>query len=38
VTPLAIMKGTARRSTDIFAFLTCEPNAEVARVHPKAML
>jgi putative SOS response-associated peptidase YedK len=21
----------------IFAFLTCEPNAEVARVHPKAM-
>jgi putative SOS response-associated peptidase YedK len=24
-------------TTDIFAFLTCEPNAEVARVHPKAM-
>jgi putative SOS response-associated peptidase YedK len=24
-------------STDIFAFLTCEPNAEVGRVHPKAM-
>jgi hypothetical protein len=23
--------------TDIFAFLTCEPNVEVARVHPKAM-
>jgi putative SOS response-associated peptidase YedK len=24
-------------TTDIFAFLTCEPNAEVRRVHPKAM-
>jgi putative SOS response-associated peptidase YedK len=24
-------------TADIFAFLTCEPNAEVARVHPKAM-
>ena len=24
-------------TTDVFAFLTCEPNAEVARVHPKAM-
>jgi putative SOS response-associated peptidase YedK len=24
-------------TTDIFAFLTCEPNAEVGRVHPKAM-
>jgi putative SOS response-associated peptidase YedK len=24
-------------TTDIFGFLTCEPNAEVARVHPKAM-
>src|ERR1700756_243250 len=22
-------------NADIFAFLTCEPNAEVARVHPK---
>ena len=24
-------------TTDIFASLTCEPNAEAARVHPKAM-
>ena len=24
-------------TSDIFAFLTCEPNAEVGRVHPKAM-
>ncbi|TFV74603.1 hypothetical protein E4K64_17310 [Bradyrhizobium frederickii] len=24
-------------TTDVFAFLTCEPNAEVKRVHPKAM-
>jgi putative SOS response-associated peptidase YedK len=24
-------------TTDIFGFLTCEPNVEVARVHPKAM-
>jgi putative SOS response-associated peptidase YedK len=24
-------------TTDIFAFLTCEPNAEVGKVHPKAM-
>jgi putative SOS response-associated peptidase YedK len=24
-------------TTDLFAFLTCEPNAEVGRVHPKAM-
>jgi putative SOS response-associated peptidase YedK len=24
-------------TADIFAFLTCEPNAEVGRVHPKAM-
>jgi len=24
-------------TTDLFAFLTCEPNAEVRRVHPKAM-
>lgn len=24
-------------TTDVFAFLTCEPNAEVGRVHPKAM-
>ncbi|MCK1542257.1 SOS response-associated peptidase family protein [Bradyrhizobium sp. 179] len=24
-------------NTDIFGFLTCEPNAEVKRVHPKAM-
>jgi putative SOS response-associated peptidase YedK len=24
-------------TADIFAFLTCEPNAEIARVHPKAM-
>jgi putative SOS response-associated peptidase YedK len=24
-------------TTDIFAFLTCEPDAEVGRVHPKAM-
>jgi putative SOS response-associated peptidase YedK len=24
-------------TTDIFAFLTCEPNAEVGRVYPKAM-
>ena len=24
-------------TADIFAFLTCEPNAEVAKVHPKAM-
>jgi putative SOS response-associated peptidase YedK len=24
-------------TADIFAFLTCEPNAEVKRVHPKAM-
>ena len=24
-------------TTDVFAFLTCEPNAEVRRVHPKAM-
>ena len=22
---------------DLFAFLTCEPNAEVAAIHPKAM-
>ena len=27
-----------RRSTDdLFAFLTCEPNAEVRAIHPKAM-
>ena len=24
-------------TTDVFGFLTCEPNAEVKRVHPKAM-
>jgi putative SOS response-associated peptidase YedK len=24
-------------TADVYAFLTCEPNAEVARVHPKAM-
>jgi DNA end-binding protein Ku len=24
-------------NADIFGFLTCEPNAEVKRVHPKAM-
>ena len=24
-------------TADIFAFLTCEANAEVSRVHPKAM-
>lgn len=24
-------------TADVFAFLTCKPNAEVARVHPKAM-
>ncbi len=24
-------------TADIYAFLTCEPNAEVAKVHPKAM-
>jgi hypothetical protein len=24
-------------TTDIFAFLTTEPNSEVGRVHPKAM-
>jgi putative SOS response-associated peptidase YedK len=24
-------------TVDIFAFLTCEPNAEVGSVHPKAM-
>ncbi|MGY3355290.1 putative SOS response-associated peptidase YedK [Bradyrhizobium sp. GM0.4] len=24
-------------TADIFGFLTCEPNAEVRRVHPKAM-
>jgi putative SOS response-associated peptidase YedK len=24
-------------TTDVFAFLTCEPNADVKRVHPKAM-
>jgi putative SOS response-associated peptidase YedK len=24
-------------TADIFAFLTCEPNAEVGRVHPKAI-
>ena len=24
-------------NADVFAFLTCEPNAEVVRVHPKAM-
>jgi putative SOS response-associated peptidase YedK len=24
-------------TTDVFGFLTCEPNAEVGRVHPKAM-
>jgi putative SOS response-associated peptidase YedK len=24
-------------NADIYAFLTCEPNAEVGRVHPKAM-
>jgi len=24
-------------TADIYAFLTCEPNAEVGRVHPKAM-
>jgi putative SOS response-associated peptidase YedK len=24
-------------NADIYAFLTCEPNAEVSRVHPKAM-
>jgi putative SOS response-associated peptidase YedK len=24
-------------TVDIYAFLTCEPNAEVGRVHPKAM-
>jgi putative SOS response-associated peptidase YedK len=24
-------------TTDIFAFLTCEPNSEVGKVHPKAM-
>ena len=24
-------------TADIFAFLTCDPNAEVKRVHPKAM-
>jgi len=24
-------------TADVFGFLTCEPNAEVARVHPKAM-
>jgi putative SOS response-associated peptidase YedK len=24
-------------TADIFAFLTCDPNAEVGRVHPKAM-
>lgn len=24
-------------SADIFVFLTCDPNAEVKRVHPKAM-
>lgn len=24
-------------ATDLFGFLTCQPNAEVARVHPKAM-
>jgi putative SOS response-associated peptidase YedK len=24
-------------TSDIFAFLTCDPNAEVGRVHPKAM-
>ena len=26
-----------QRSADIHAFLTTEPNAEVKRVHPKAM-
>lgn len=24
-------------TADVFGFLTCEPNAEVGRVHPKAM-
>jgi putative SOS response-associated peptidase YedK len=24
-------------TTDIFGFLTCDPNSEVSRVHPKAM-
>jgi putative SOS response-associated peptidase YedK len=24
-------------TTDIFGFLTCDPNEEVRRVHPKAM-
>jgi putative SOS response-associated peptidase YedK len=24
-------------AADIFALLTCEPNGEVAKVHPKAM-
>jgi putative SOS response-associated peptidase YedK len=23
--------------TDVYGFLTCEPNAEVGKVHPKAM-
>jgi putative SOS response-associated peptidase YedK len=27
----------SRFTADIFGFLTCEPNAEVKRVHPKAM-
>ena len=26
-----------RNRADVFGFLTCEPNTEVARVHPKAM-
>jgi putative SOS response-associated peptidase YedK len=24
-------------TADVFGFLTCEPNADVERVHPKAM-
>ena len=38
-TPVAAFAGIWRPSTegDVFAFLTCEPNPLVNRIHPKAM-
>jgi hypothetical protein len=33
----SVRKAREGKVTDIFGFLTCEPNAEVAKVHPRAM-
>lgn len=31
------MRKAKEITADVFAFLTCQPNAEVGKVHPKAM-